>query len=533
MQLFIQSKKINTIDSFLLPHCVRIQVSAICHLEKITNQYFIRQKSVRVLLNYYREIGFINTCRKMMSRLRETIRNDKYIYVGLGNIIDTASPHFSVNTPVLFFATNHPACAERVIIHENLITPLPDHLLSKIHNNQITVYGNNHSEKWWRAFSNLFAWTPYSGLPSSTLSSELIRKMENCFSDGAILKRINYTKSPVCEKMELGKTGKCSSKQQSAILFGYGNYAKTMILPNLNRQLKLTSIHEIDSAQIIPLKKHVRYDTSPFLRDSEHADVVIVAGYHHTHADIAAAALDRNCSVIVEKPLVTTRAELETLTAAMKKTTARLYACFQRRYHPFNDYFYQDANIKKVDPISYFAIVYEEYLPAYHWYRWPNSCSAVISNGCHWIDHFLFLNHYAAVIDYSARKTRSGDVIVHVELENEAVLSLTLSHKGSSRIGMQDYIELRTRDTTAKIMNSNHYRCDNRARILRDSTVNKFVSYRRMYRMISDDIMNRDGASLHDQWEKVKQSGSLILSLDETVQNVRPYHDERATISVA
>lgn len=530
MQLFIRSKKINTIDSFLLPNCARIQVSAICHLEKITNQYFIRQKSIRVLLNYYREIGFVNTCRKMMSRLRESIRNDKYFYVGFGSIVDTASSYFPVHMPVLFLATNHPACAERVIIHEHFIAPLHDHLISKIQDNHIDIYENRDSEQWWKSLPHLFAWTPYSGVSLSALPQNLIRKMENCFLTTSVVKKINYAKSVVSEKKECDITTTLLSKQKTAILFGFGNYAKTMILPNLHRDLKLISIHEIDSTQIIPLKKHIQYDSSPTLRENESADVVIVAGYHHTHADIAATALDRHCNVIIEKPLITTRIELATLVASMKKSSARLYACFQRRYHPFNDFFYQDAKNKKGDPISYFAIVYEEYLPAYHWYRWPNSCSAVVSNGCHWIDHFLFLNDYAAVIDYSAKKTRSGDVIIHVELENEAVLSLTLSHKGSSRIGMQDYIELRTRDCTAKITNSNHYIFDNSSRIVRDIKMNKFVSYRRMYRMISDDVMNQGSSLIHDQWEKVERAGALVLSLDEAVRNVRSKRGEPVAI---
>ncbi|EKD92319.1 MAG: oxidoreductase, partial [uncultured bacterium] len=205
-------------------------------------------------------------------------------------------------------------------------------------------------------------------------------------------------------------------------------------MPNLNKSISITTIHEIDPTQLLPLKKNIIYDSSPHPRENTIHDVYFIAGFHHTHADIAITGLKNNIDVVVEKPLMTTRLELEEIIAALKHSSSEYYACFQRRYHRFNDYVFQDFQLKKSDPISYYAIIYEESLPEFHWYRWPNSRSAIISNGCHWIDHFLFLNHFSPVLTSSAQKTKSGDIIIVVALENNAVLSLTLSHTGSSRI---------------------------------------------------------------------------------------------------
>ena len=102
-------------------------------------------------------------------------------------------------------------------------------------------------------------------------------------------------------------------------------------------------------------------------------------------------------AVIIEKPIVTNSADLELLCAAVEKYGTPVFAAFQRRYSPFNDYIFNDLHIRAGEPVSCFGIAYEVPLPPQHWYRWPNSGSKIISNGCHWIDHFLYLNNFSPV----------------------------------------------------------------------------------------------------------------------------------------
>ena len=95
MQLHLKNKSISIFDSYLFPNALRIQVHAIYNLEKINNQYFIRRKSLRNIYNYYREIGAKSVIQKVISRLRETIRNEKYCSVGIGK---TCVAFFAVGT---------------------------------------------------------------------------------------------------------------------------------------------------------------------------------------------------------------------------------------------------------------------------------------------------------------------------------------------------------------------------------------------------------------------------------------------------
>src|SRR5207302_6192153 len=103
-----------------------------------------------------------------------------------------------------------------------------------------------------------------------------------------------------------------------------------------------------------------------------------------------------------------TREQLDKLLASMRKHDGKVFACFQRRYLPFNAFLRSDLDAPPGSPISYHATVFEVPLPRRHWYRWPNSASRLVSNGCHWIDHFLFLNGFRPVHRQEVFAARDG-----------------------------------------------------------------------------------------------------------------------------
>lgn len=519
----IQNKQLDILDDHLLQNSLRIKVHAICNLEKINDQYFVREKSVRKLYHYYREIGIKNTAQKILSRIRENIRNEKYFSIGIGKVLQSTSKHYQPGQAVYFIASNHPACSERLVIYEKFVFLTDIQRYSWISQTHIVWLQTFYLERWW---DELLAWSPYSGLPAPNVEAlSVFQKIQHFWNSTTIEEnnRIFLQATSISEERS-AKSKSFDTQEKRAALFGYGNYAKTMLIPNVNKNIKITTIHEIDPTQIIPLKKNIHYDTSPLPRHTNH-DIYFIAGYHHTHADLVIAGLKNGIDVVVEKPLMTTKSDLAKIIDTMRQSSSRLYACFQRRHHRFNNYMYQDFQLTLGDPVSYYAIIYEESLPKLHWYRWPNSCSAIISNGCHWIDHFLFLNHFSPVLTASAQKTKNSEIIIVVELINGATLSLTLSHLGSARIGMQEYIELRSGKNTVKISNGNYYQSENASRIMRRSKINKYESYKKMYQLISQNIVDKNTSRIDDSWEKVDNASSLILSLDEELSNIGANRD--------
>jgi hypothetical protein len=196
----------------------------------------------------------------------------------------------------------------------------------------------------------------------------------------------------------------------------------------------------------------------------------------------------------------------------MREAEGGLFACFHKRYSPFNDYAWPDLECEAGDPINYHCVVYEVPLPELHWYRWPNSKSRLISNGCHWLDHFSFLNRYCKVKSMSVEQAPDDTISCSVTLENGAYFTMVLTDTGSQPIGLQEYIELRAGAVTVKIVNNAKYLAEDSSRVFRRARINKTSPYRLMYRSIAAQI---EAGDVGDSLASVRISCGLILDLED------------------
>jgi predicted dehydrogenase len=296
-------------------------------------------------------------------------------------------------------------------------------------------------------------------------------------------------------------------------LFGLGNYAKTVVIPNVSSHLQIEVVHEVDPLQISKSTGTLVWTTSPNATEHDDTDVFLIAGYHHTHAPLAIEAIRRGAAAVVEKPVVVSRDQLDELLTALQTYQGRMYCCFHKRYLPFNGFVFKDLGIARGEAVSYHCVVYEVPLPPRHWYRWPNSRSRLVSNGCHWIDHFLFLNDFAACERIDVFRADDGTANCSVELVNGAVFTMTLTDRGSERIGVQDHIELRSAKRTVRMVNGSFYEAESETRVLRRVRTNKMGSYRRMYREIARAI---GAGKPGDSAMSIERSSRLMLDLEES-----------------
>ncbi len=493
------------------------------NVERADGLFFVRTPSVRTLLNHYREMGARNVAIKVASRRKERARNEKWLSFGIGRIAE-AGPDcpWAVGTQVVFVAPSHARCMERVVLPFGLMSKTPTHIA--VPNGRLLHVPAMMDVP--DAVRALVGWSAHSGDPIDDVA--LFSTMEDLAKCCGALEedagRRLRTGSRVAEHTATTATRPATattSAGPTATLFGYGNYAKSVILPSIEPWLKVTRVHECDPTQIGPRPTSSRvWDTAPALRAGSTPDVVIVAGYHHTHADIAVAALERGAQVLLEKPLATTHDQRRRLGAALDESDGDLFACFQKRYSPFNELLRDDLGVGRTTPLDYHCVVYEEPLPPRHWYRWPVSRGRLISNGCHWIDHFLFLNGFAAVTHAEARRSGSGALSVALELDTGATFTMSLSDRGSSRIGLQDYIEIRSDDGKVTIQNSTRYVSERRDRIVRRATAKRLDAHAAMYRTIAGAIVDgRAGDSRHS----VDQTAGVTLRLEEQIRDLSPW----------
>jgi hypothetical protein len=96
-------------------------------------------------------------------------------------------------------------------------------------------------------------------------------------------------------------------------------------------------------------------------------------------------------------------------------------------------------------------------------------------------------------------------------LVNEAVLSLSLTHEGSPRLGVREHCEFRANGVTATVTDAKNYMSESGQRVIRRARVHRFSAYRRMYRAMCDAIAaGADGDSL----QSLCQSSHGVLAAE-------------------
>jgi len=517
-------------DSFLDYYCgpdaYRIQVSAFANLEQLTEIYFVRPRSTRLLWNYLKEVGVVGVWRKVVSRLQEKNRNEKFVSFGIGKISQSpSSGRYAVGDTVAFFAAGFPACVERIVVPEMFIVEMPPEVENPGRPGAIRFLSHCDALRpqadWWK---RVIGWSPYAGYEPEDPDK---RALEAYLGD--LLRKVDWSSAPELSVEPVSETREVAILEASApmekashtrkkrgVLFGYGHYAKTNILPNIRRHIDVAAIHEVDPTQTPEAsRRELRWDSAPTPRDDADYDVYLIAGYHHTHAPLAVTALERGAYAVSEKPIAVDEEQLDALLAAMAKGKGGYFGCFHKRYTRMNDYAIMDLRQPVQAPIDYHCIVYEVPLPDLHWYRWPNSKSRLVSNGCHWIDHFLYLNGFEEVQSMELGQSPSGTINCAVILENGAYFTMALTDKGSERIGLQEYVELRAGQVTVRMVNNASYQAENRSRVIRKLRFNKMATYKLMYKTIAERIARGEEG---DTAQSVRVSTQLILDLEDRLQ---------------
>lgn len=458
------------------------------------------KSGIKKVANYLKVYRPQDVLIKVISRSNaEKVRNDKWLVCGIGENAN--------GEPMLFF---HPAAQSyqsEIIVAQNWAIPvnrfdqsgagwanpgiknIPKEIVAELSNVYPHISGKkaNISDSCFETLKKYISKNTKIAKPATDIFKNIVKA------------KLNPTKNP---------------KGKAAVLFGYGNYARTITLPFLKPYVHLARVHEIDPALLITANaESISTDPLPEPKDFEYS-VWMIAGYHHTHAFQATAAINGNIIPIIEKPIATSKADLDALIKAINTNQTPFYQCYQKRYQVYNDFIYKDLNAQKGDPINFKATVFEIPLSDFHWYNWPVSGSRIISNGCHWIDHFMYINDYVDWMDYDVKILSSEELLITIKLENGAVAVITLSDVGSNRIGMREYAEFSTHGFRVTIRDSMYYESESNSEVIRTYKTDKLAYLRKMYREIGQDI---DRGGKGDSVASLK-STALSLLLEEEYQ---------------
>jgi predicted dehydrogenase/threonine dehydrogenase-like Zn-dependent dehydrogenase len=133
-----------------------------------------------------------------------------------------------------------------------------------------------------------------------------------------------------------------TSQEQVALGFiGAGNYASSMLLPNLARLKTVRLAHVATTRSLSAVNAQRRFGftaastTAAAVLEDTSLDAIFIVTRHRTHADLVCDALQTGKAVFVEKPLALTRDELERVIQVIAATgNDRLMVGFNRRFAP-------------------------------------------------------------------------------------------------------------------------------------------------------------------------------------------------------
>jgi predicted dehydrogenase/threonine dehydrogenase-like Zn-dependent dehydrogenase len=230
-----------------------------------------------------------------------------------------------------------------------------------------------------------------------------------------------------------------SSGRLTIGFIGAGNYASSMLLPNLARQgnAYLSHVATTHSLSAVNAQRRFGFNTASTTADAvledESLDAVFIVTRHHTHADLVCRALETGKAVFVEKPLALTESDLERVIDVIAKTgNDRLMVGFNRRFAPLLRKMRSQFGQPRNATVRY--LVNAGPLAADSWYTNEElEGSRFTGEGGHFIDTLSWWAGSLPAEVYALAGPEKGDVHATVRFQNGSTGTISYITGGNSR----------------------------------------------------------------------------------------------------
>ncbi len=220
---------------------------------------------------------------------------------------------------------------------------------------------------------------------------------------------------------------------------GAGNYANSMLLPNLAKQDNAYLSHVATTRSLSAVNAQRRFGfttastTADAVLDDESLDAIFIVTRHHTHADMVCRALETGKAVFVEKPLALTQSDLERVIDVIAKTgNDRLMVGFNRRFSPLLGKMQSQFGQPRNATARY--LVNAGPLAADSWYvNEELEGSRFIGEGGHFIDTLSWWLGSLPSEVYALGGPEKGDVHATLRFENGSTATISYITEGNAR----------------------------------------------------------------------------------------------------
>jgi predicted dehydrogenase/threonine dehydrogenase-like Zn-dependent dehydrogenase len=237
-------------------------------------------------------------------------------------------------------------------------------------------------------------------------------------------------------------------------LVGTGGFATGMHLPNIARLNDKYSLHAVvnrtgHKANAIARQYGAKYattDVEEILNDRE-VDLVLICTRHDSHAQLTLKALRAGKNVFVEKPLATTREELEQIEDFYKTPSATpkplLFVGFNRRFSPYATEAKKHTD-KRINPLFMHYRMNAGYIPLDSWVH--EDGGRIVGEACHIIDLMTFFTG-SRIRSISAEELTPANEKIS-SADNKSII---LKYEDGS-VGTLEYFAIGSRDLSKEHM---------------------------------------------------------------------------------
>ncbi len=243
------------------------------------------------------------------------------------------------------------------------------------------------------------------------------------------------------------------SSKKGVFIYGLGDYSRVFIAAFLKKQHKICCTdynyqlaeyyknrYSYDKFALVP------QETYSILKRVENP-LAIIATYHSDHTRIAKEIFEvnPNTKIFIEKPPTVTLLDLKNLIALYKKN-AKIDIGYNRRYIPVN----QEIKDKiKGQQVIINISVKEILINDNHWYFWDNQGTRITGNLTHWIDLATFwIDEMPIELNVISSDSIDETISVAILYSKGSLVNISVSDKGNVIRGVQEKIEIRTKDKT-------------------------------------------------------------------------------------
>lgn len=212
----------------------------------------------------------------------------------------------------------------------------------------------------------------------------------------AILLTYSDTPAPIERSIPVGSRKASTATGRGTGFIGFGNYARTVLLPALRKAgnerlttvVTSTGLSAHDAAERQGFA-HAATDPQAVLGDAD-TDCVFIATRHDSHARLTVAALEAGKHVFVEKPLALTLDQLAQVLTAATTAPGIVTVGFNRRFAPMMVEA-KAALANRGGPIAMHYRINAGHVPGDNWLHGSEGGGRIVGEACHFVDALAFL----------------------------------------------------------------------------------------------------------------------------------------------